>query len=341
MEHTTIRPSELAAMLAICDATNTVPFILSAPGLGKSSIIRQYAESRKQAKGIENPLYPIYLGHHSPTDICGFPHIDAATNRMRFSIPAMLPTEPGCTLALDEFTNGSKQSQNMALQIALERRVGEWVAPKDTFIVLAGNGKDVRCHVEKLSAAMANRVMFLHLVADLNDWTRWALDSGVDTRTIAFCRLRPELLHSFNPAKWDGEEGYPSPRSWERVSEITKHGIPRTLQRPAFEGLVGKGASVEYSSFLDTVDKVPNPDAILADPLGAMVPDEPAARYAVSAALIMKATKNNFGRVIAYVSRLPKEFEVFAIRSATKVKPEVVNTREFIGWCADNADNIL
>jgi hypothetical protein len=260
---------------------------------------------------------------------------------MRFSTPKMLPQASGCTVHLDEFTNAPKQNQNLGLQIARERRVGEWTAPDGTFVILSGNGKKDRCHTERLSSAMANRVMFLHLVTDLDDWTQWALSAGLDVRIIAFLRFRPALLHNFDPAKWDGESGFGSPRSWEAVARLIATNPPLSLRGRMIEGLVGPGNGAEVSAFLTTYEKLPSIDAILTDPSGAPVPDDLSARYAVCAALAFKSTKGNFGRVLTYLGRMPKEFEVLGVRLGVKSKLELTHTRDFVAWAADNRDTLL
>jgi hypothetical protein len=335
---TTVKPSQLVEAFKYCDEAKLVPFVLSPPGLGKSSMARQFSLKRS---GSDANYRPVYLGQHSPTDMCGFPYIDRESNRMRFSIPALLPSDPNSTLNLDEFPNAPKQNQNIALQIALERRVGEWRAPENTFIMLAGNSQGDRCHVEKLSSAMANRVMFLHLVPDLDDWTEWALGAGVDVRVIAFLRFRPGLLHSFDPAKWDGEQGFASPRSWEATARLVASNPPSSLRVPMLEGILGAGPAAEFGSFLDTYEQLPSIDGILMDPSGADVPTAPSPRYAVCAALSQRTTPSNFGRVITYLSRMPKEFEVFGVRLTHKLTKGLTTTKDFIKWASDNRDVLL
>lgn len=336
---TTVKPSQLLDILKYCDEANLVPFVLSAPGLGKSSIGRQYSLMRS---GDPSKYKPVYLGQLAPTDLCGFPYIDRENNKMRFSVPALLPSEPNSTLHLDELPNAPKQNQNVALQVSLEKRVGEWVAPENTFIILSGNSQNDKCHVEKLSSALANRVMFVHLVPDLDDWTAWALENGVDVRVIAFLRFRPDLLHNFDPQKWDGEGGFASPRSWEAASRLIQTNPPASVRAPMLEGILGAGPAAEFGAFLQTYEQLPSIDAILLDPNGTDVPADPSPRYAVCAALSQRTTGKNFGRVLTYLERLPMEFTTFGVRLAFKLKgSEVTGTKDFIKWASDHSDVLL
>jgi len=334
--HVTVKPSQLPGVLAYCDTAALTPFILSPPGVGKSDIIKQFALK------TERTYHDIRLAYSAPTDLQGFPYIDRESNRMRFSIPAQFPTTPGNVIALEEFSCASKMVQNGSLQLTLDRRIGEYKVPDNTLIVLAGNGQGDRVHVERLSSAVANRIMFIHLVADLDDWTGWALESGVDVRVVAFLRFRPDLLHNFNPAKWDGETGFATPRSWAAAARLIAANPPAALRLPMLEGTVGPGPAAELNAFLSVYEQLPNIDGILLDPKGADVPEEPSARYAVCAALSNRTEKGNFGRVATYLGRLPKEFEVFGVRLALRTKGrEVSDTREFVTWAVENREVLL
>lgn len=333
-----VKPSQLIEALQYCDKSNIVPFILAPAGVGKTEITHEFSLSR--ARGVGR-YCPIYLGQHSPTDLCGFPHIDRETNRMRFSIPMLLPTEPFSVVHLDEITNAPKLNQNLSLQIARERRIGEWVAPEGTMIILSGNGRGHRCHTEATSAAMANRIMFLHLIPDLDDWTQWAIANACDVRVIAFLRFRPDLLHSFDASKWDGESGFASPRSWAAVASLIAQEPPGYLRLLMLQGLIGPGAAAEFNAFLSVYEQTPSVDSILLDPAGSDVPDEPSARYAVCAALSNRASKDNFSRVLTYLARLPKEFEAFGVRLMVRMNDKLKSTKDFIGWAVDNKDVML
>lgn len=333
--HMTVKPSQLAAALSLCDTAKLVPFVLSPPGLGKSEIIKAYAEKTKRA------YHDIRLAYSAPTDLQGFPYVDRETNRMRFSIPAMFPTTPGNVIALEEFSCAGKMVQNGSLQLTLDRRIGEYIVPEDTLIVLAGNGQGDRVHVERLSSAVANRIMFLHLVPDLDDWTAWALEANVDVKVIAFLRFRPDLLHNFNSQRWDGETGFATPRSWAATARLLDAEPPSNLRQPMLEGLIGPGAAAELNAFLMVYEQLPDIDGILLDPKGADVPEEPSARYAVCAALCNRVSKDNLGRVLTYLNRLPKEFEVLGVRLSIKTKPEIMGTKDFLNWTVDNKESLL
>jgi hypothetical protein len=330
-----IKPSELIEALDYCERSNNTPFIIGKPGVGKSALSNQYAKAR--------PYYDERLNIRTPVDLGGFPRVDHEKNRMRFALPAFLPDpdDKDPVILLDEFTTAPKQTQNVALQITHDKRVGEWTAPKGTFIILASNSALDKCHTERVSAALGNRVLWLYLRPDLDDTTEYMLGKNLDVRTVAFLRFRPDLLHSFDPQKWDGESGFPTPRSWEQVARLTALSPRPGIREALYNGLLGYGPSTEYVAFLSLYEKLPSIDGILLDPQGGEIPDDPATKYAVICALVNRVSKESAEACFQYFARMPKEFEVFGVKTAYKTKKDVLTaSKSFIKWAVDNREVI-
>jgi len=334
MDTLTVKPSQLVEVLTEARKARLKVKVESAPGVGKSSLVSQFAQKNG------NAFVDTRLSYATPTDLRGFPYRDLETNSMHFSPPADYPTEPGTVWLLDEYSCASKMVRNAALQLLLENRIGEWQCPKDTFIVLAGNRTSDRANVERAGSAEANRVCTVTLEANLDDWTEWALPSGIDVRVVAFLRYRPNLLSDFDGAKWNGE-AFASPRSWEQASRIIATGTSGHVRATMLQGVVGQGPAVEFEGFLRVYEDLPSLDGILLDPSGSPLPDSPSGKYAVCAGIASKATEKNVGRALTYLARLPKEFEVFAVRMALKMKPKLGHTADAIKWVTTNKSVIL
>ena len=69
-------------------------------------------------------------------------------------------------------------------------------------------------------------------------------------------------------------------------------------------GAAGAGFAAEFLGFLKIYRSLPSIDQILLDPTGAPVPKDPAALYAVGAALTRKFTRANAGRMFTYAARI-------------------------------------
>ena len=310
---------------------------MSAPGIGKSSIIAAFAASHNL------PFKDTRLAYASPTDVRGFPFLadNNGVKTMEFAAPSDYPTQDGTVWALDEFSCASRQTQNASLQLLLEGRIGEYVCPKDTFIVLAGNRAQDKAHVEKLSAAVINRICLITLRPDLDDWTNWAINNEIDPRVIAFLRFRPGLLSDFDAPTWDSASGFASPRSWEFASRVMASEPPATIRLALLNGLLGQGAATEFSAFLNVFSKVPSIDAILADPERAAVPRKPDEVYAVAAGLAVRLSKDNIDRGILYMERLSKDFQVFIMRLAGRRDSAIIQSASGLKWFAANKDILV
>ena len=66
----TIKPSELIEVLDHCLVSGLVPFIQAPPGVGKSTIIRQFSDTASRS------FFDTRLSYAAPTDVRGFPYLD-------------------------------------------------------------------------------------------------------------------------------------------------------------------------------------------------------------------------------------------------------------------------
>ncbi len=291
--------------------------------------MKQYAAKR--------PFVDTRLSYASPVDLRGVPYRDGL--QCKFAPPADYPSEEKTVWLLDEYSCAAKQVRNAALQLLLENRIGEYVAPKDTFIVLAGNGISDRANVERAGSAEVNRIVFINMRTDLDDWTEWALPNGIDPRIVAFLNFRKSCLHDFDPASFDGSQGFASPRSWEFANRLLKSAAKGTVRTALLTGTVGQGAAIEFDAFLKVYDKLPDFDDIIARPDKAVVPkNDPAVMYAITAGLALHVTEKNISKALTYLARLPKEFEVFAVRMALKSKGKLAYAQDVITWVNKNKD---
>jgi hypothetical protein len=323
-----MKPTELTESLKLLISLKRPAFVTGDAGVGKSRIVRQVTNE------LGMQLIDVHAVLLDPIDIRGLPHVNG-DGRAHRAIPDFLPRDGEGANFLDELNRAPVLVQNACLQLALERQVGEYHLP-DGWTVLAAGNPDSHRGVTRMSEALANR--FVHLAADVDvdDWTRWAIGADVRPEVIAFIRFRPELLHSYDAKST--EKAYPSPRSWEFVSQILAAAPAQHVEHALYAGTVGEGAAAELTGFLNVYRQLPSIDNILLNPKKAKVPEEPAALFAVSAALARKSTEANFDRVIQYAERIPKEWAVYCVKDATARDERLCDTPAFIKWGADNSD---
>ncbi|NMA21146.1 MAG: hypothetical protein GX927_11260 [Lentisphaerae bacterium] len=235
-----------------CPASLLPPLMVwGAPGLGKSSIIRELA--REYQVGFLD----IRLAQREPVDIRGLPVPDK--DGVKWLVSSEWPRDPDSRgiILFDELTAADRSLQVAAYELILDRRLGDlYSVPEGWYICAAGNRTEDRAVSTTMSSALANRFLHVELESDVDCWSKWAISHDVHPATIGFLRARPELL--FAQKDENLERGWPSPRSWERVSSMLKlvgDQDPRLLRR-IVNGLVGDRAGVEFMAFLEVSDSL-------------------------------------------------------------------------------------
>ena len=345
-----MRPAQLMTILdrefTSTTAGHHTPVMLwGPPGVGKSDMIRQTA----QRHGA--PVIDIRLSQMEPSDLRGIPF--RRDDAVVWAVPAILPDadrhgEHGI-LFLDEITSAPPSVSAAAYQLILDRRLGEYQVPEGWAIFAAGNRQGDRGVTYTMPAPLANRFSHFDVDAHLDDWVAWAYRKGIDERVIAFLRFRPELLFDFDPAH--NPMAFPSPRSWEFAHRsLQKFGNQGELLQGALQACVGPAAGIELTAFVNSLDKMPDLDDILAG-REVPVPDEIDLQYAVAAALVGRAIRAReqadagevIGHILDYAGRFPqREMGVMLVSDLHRAIGEMLFTvPQFGAWANAIADVML
>ncbi|MBP5294115.1 MAG: hypothetical protein J6Y95_00165, partial [Lachnospiraceae bacterium] len=105
-----------------------------------------------------------------------------------------------------------------------------------------------------MSSALANRFLHVEVSADAASFLNWARENELHPAVIEFIKSFPQ--HLFSQDGEDLQRGWPSPRSWERVSTMLKIAEAtgrKTSLSYSIPGLVGLGAGEEFLAFYKTV----------------------------------------------------------------------------------------
>lgn len=305
--------------------------VWSGPGIGKSSAVRQVAEEEK----IE--FIDLRLSLLNPVDLRGLPTINRETETARWLSPEFLPNkkkhgEKGI-LFLDEINLAPFSVMAAGYQLILDRRLGEYHLPEGWHVFAAGNRAEDNANVTKFPAPLANRFVHIDVEHDEQVWRKWAIHSGIAEQILAFLGKFPQHLYKFPKA---GEKSFPTPRSWELASKIHKIG-------EKIDTAVGEGVASEFNAFLSVYKDMPDVDAILAGKEKS-VPKKIDVLWALTMALVTRATPKQVGTVITYSTGMPKEFEIISILNLTAKSKEheiaTVNSPEWKKWRVENKEYI-
>lgn len=319
--------------------TDTPLYLHSAPGIGKSALMRQLsAHVRKQQPNQPGTGFiDIRVGTMLPEDLTGIPVPNlekkvAEWLRATFWPNAERDGETGI-IAFDELSDASRALQSCIYRVVLERQIGEYKLPPGWWPVAAGNRREDRAAAQSLSTALANRFAHCHIRADAEVWARWAAANNIDPMLIGFLKFRQELIHSMAGADL---LAFPSPRSWERCSKIFSY-PDAGLRFKLIAGNVGEGAALEVESFFKALE-LPDFDDIVNRPLKAMLPTDPGSRYALSSLIARKLDAKNFPNVLKYIDRdgYGADFATVTVLEATKREPALCDTKSFNEWAKSN-----
>jgi MoxR-like ATPase len=186
-------------------------FVWGAPGIGKSSIVEQFAAQL----GLE--CVSMLGSQLAAEDIIGVPQIVGGTSR--FCPPAMLARDKPYCLFLDELNACSHEVQKAFYSLIHDRRIGEYCLPEGSIVIGAGNRAQDSAIVRPMSSALMNRMVHVHLAVSHRDWLEWAHRAGIHPNIIEYIQMRPDHLWSQPPKH---EEPFSSPRSWHMLSDAMR-----------------------------------------------------------------------------------------------------------------------
>ncbi len=176
----------------------------------------------------------------------------------------------------------------------------------------------------------------------------WAYANRIDERIIAFLRFRPELLFDFDPAH--NPVAFPSPRSWEFAHRgLRKFEDHPELLRGTLQACIGPAAGIELHAFVDSLDQMPDLDAILAGE-EVPVPTEIDLQYAVAAALVGRAIRAEgdsaplvIGNILTYAGRFPqREMGVMLVSDLHRaIGNDLFEVPAFAAWAQAVADILI
>lgn len=308
-----------------------VPYIEGKPGGGKSALAAEIGREL----GFDN-VVQFFASLRDPVDLMGTPAPDNEVTRWRPPAELMVLSKGRNLLVLEELSDCGMQMQNALCGLIHDKHVGNLHLSPETYIIATGNRTQDKSGANRLASKLYGRIRLFEYTENVDDFSDWALDAGIDPILIQFLRFRPDLLSDFDPNR----KANPTPRTWVRASK-TPASLPTNVYFNNIAGDVGEGAAAEYTGFRKIYEALPNIDGILMNPSKSDVPTEPAVLYALTGALAHRTSKDNFDRVSEYVSRLPAEFQVMCVSDAMKLHPDIKNTKAFIAWAVKNSSVML
>lgn len=315
----------IASIIALFPILRPI-MIEGSPGGGKTSICKQVS------KTLGVPL----IVKHLPTMLVedfGILFPSQTDNTLYYKLPDWFPaagkpgTEHGGILLFDDRSQAGPDLQKVLANVILERELHGHKMADGWQVISTGNRQSDRAGANRTLSHLADRETVYEYETHLDDWTGYAMENNFHPMVVSFIRFRPNLLHDFDANRPKNA----TPRGWEAVSTMLPHLKPE-IEFASIKGTVGDGPAAEFTGFCKIYRGLPNPDAVLLDPDGSAVPSDPATLYALTGALAARVTASNFDRMVTYVSRMPPEFSVLAVKMSVKRDPKLAITPAFNRW---------
>jgi hypothetical protein len=264
----------------ICRKAGISLFVWGHRGLGKSSIIRQYAASNNIG------FVDLRCSQLESSDIRGLP--EAFEGKTRYLPPADMPVggmshdeivsqiknisddtilksqlkklQPFYNdgiLFLDEVNRAQDDVLQSIFELILDRSIGQYVLPDGWNIVAAGNFMEGYITNGFNDAAFLDR--FCHVTLSGGDST---LSEWIDYMTSMYGELASDVIEfaSYNvdnlDGKIDGELGFsiqPSRRSWEMLNKVSiiskQHPYTQEAILEVYSGLVGRDLAISFLKY--------------------------------------------------------------------------------------------
>ena len=320
-----MKASELTETITALVRQKVPTFLWGAPGIGKSSVVKEIAKSR----GLE--FIDLRLALMDPTDLKGIPFYDKESHTALWAPPAFLPVDGEGILFLDELNAAPPSVQASAYQLILDRQVGEYRLPDGWAIVAAGNREGDRGVTYRMPSPLANRFVHFEMDVNVDDWRDWAYKKGLDERIISYISYKNEHLFTFD-AKSD-KKSFATPRSWEYVNSILKSDLENTLILDAISGAVGADTAVGFLGFTKVMNRLPNIEDILNSGEGEYS-EEVDVLYALSTGLVSGVLKDEsrVDNLLKYTLELKGEFAVMIVQDLQRNGIVMEHSEVFKEW---------
>ena len=320
-----MKATDLTKSLTALVEQKVPTFLWGAPGIGKSSIVKQIAKEKDIA------FIDLRLALMDPTDLKGIPFYDKESHTALWAPPAFLPKEGEGILFLDELNAAPPSVQASAYQLILDRQVGEYRLPQGWAIVAAGNREGDRGVTYRMPSPLANRFVHFEMEVNAEDWKDWAYKKELDERIIAYISYKQEHLFTFD-AKSD-MKSFATPRSWEYVHSILQSNMDEMLLLNAISGAVGKDVAVGFLSFTKVMHKLPDINEILESGEGEYS-DEVDVLYALSTGLVSAVLKDEtqLDNLLKYTLNLKGEFAVMIVQDLQRNDVKMEHLETFKEW---------
>ena len=282
------------------------------PGVGKSQGVREIASEIEKKTDKSVKITDVRLLLFNPVDLRGIPTANEDKTLAVWLKPQIFQMDESeevvNILFLDEITAAPTSVQAAAYQITLDRTVGEHKLPENCIVIAAGNRVTDRSVAYNMPKALANRLCHFEIKEDTNAWHDWAVKNRVHPYVAGYIEYNSSAL-----IRPEGMElAFPTPRSWEMVSNILTYVSDEIAAvYPMIVGCIGETSANLFRIWTEIYEGLPSIKEIFHSSNGE-VPKERESQIALKSVMVDYARKSQdkelIDNSIDYACKLPWSF---------------------------------
>lgn len=227
------------------------PLFTGDAGLGKSAIIKQWAEDQQKL----DPSFEyidLRIAYMEAPDFIGFPSdkVIDGMDRCAHSLPEFWPTKGRGVLVFEEPNRGTTGVMNCLMQILTDFKVHNYTLPEGWIMAAAINPDSAEYDVNAMDAALKNRFVEYEIDYDHNTFTDFIEKKDWNENLQHWIKSGGWV---FRDAKSIGRDGkYISPRTLEQVNAAEFSGAQddRSMHFITVCSILGKHLGKEYHKFV-------------------------------------------------------------------------------------------
>lgn len=331
-----MKMSLLKESLGVVLNAGMTPFIVGAPGTGKSSASYQVAAARGKPVRTWSVFRP---GIEDPTDGKGIP-VPAGDHHVWLPGECVARLQRGeeevrrTTILVDDAPQGVPMVTNAYAPLAQRepdgtRRIGPHIIPAETEVIFTGNRKEDKSATHEMGGFMRDRLVYLRLVFDWRDFNAEMTAKKWNTRVMTFLKHNAHLAQAYDPSV----DKSPTCRGWDKVSQIENLNPSSQVMQHIVCGIVGEGAGIQYMETRGILDKMPDIVAIGNTGIG-VVPKEASIQYCMALSISRCMDRKNVANFMQYLAGFPPEMVdvIQSELSASEERCALLATPAWANW---------
>lgn len=224
----------------VMKAKSGVLFITAKPGVAKSAIARSIAEKMDMA------YEDVRLSMSDETDF-KFPHITTIDDVKvsDYAVPrwAFEANKRPTILHFEELNRAPQFVRNAALQILLERQIGNFKFNDNVLMMASGNlGDEDGTDIEEFDSALNNRLIHYPHTLSYQEWIENFAQEKVHPSIVSFINAYPDYLYQ---EAGENTKAYATPRSWTFLSDFIIESIGKKSNPQEVRSLI-QGIAFSY-----------------------------------------------------------------------------------------------